>query len=59
MNKQEILQELYKNHSYTCEVPPVCSGNWNSQNWVDWILKTGKFNFKKELNAFKNCFVII
>ena len=48
MNKSEVLLKLYRDKSYSCEVPPVYSGNWNEQNWIDWILKTGNFNFSED-----------
>ena len=48
MRKSEVLQKLYKDKSYSCEVPPVYSGNWNEEDWINWVLKTGKFNFEKD-----------
>lgn len=32
---------LLKKGQYGCDIPPVPTGKWSDQNWIDWIDNNG------------------
>ena len=37
----QLVFDMYKDLTWSCPPPPVCSAGWNSMDWIKYINDTG------------------